>query len=75
MATFGENLRRVRRKRGLLQEELGKRLRCGQNLVHLYEMDKVKPGLGRLVDICRTLNCPPQELVEDFPDQEKGDKE
>lgn len=72
MATFGENLRAVRHKRGMFMRELAEASGISESAISGYERGKHECTLFALVQLCKTLKCPPQELVEEFPDQEKG---
>lgn len=60
---FGQNLRSIRRMRGITQEALGRELGIQKSAVSKYEKGRVKPDIARLMTICRLLNVTPQELL------------
>ena len=73
MATFGENLRRVRRKKGLSMERLAVKADMAYKTVAYYEGGDHLPTTYNLIKLCRALGVPPQTLVEDFMDQTRSD--
>lgn len=70
---FGTMLRRVRRKRGLSMEQLAAKAGMAYKTVAYLENGERLPHCYTLVKLCKALNCAPQELVADFPDQDGGD--
>ena len=60
---FGQNLRKIRRMRGLTQEALGRQIGIQRSGVSKYEKGRVKPDVAKLAQICRALDISPQELL------------
>lgn len=60
---FGQNLRRIRRMRGMTQEGLGKLMGIQKSAVSKYEKGRVKPDIARLMLLCRLLDVSPTELL------------
>ncbi len=69
----GENIRNMRRKRGLTQEELGNLLGVGKSAVSRWESDERKVTLGMMRSIAAALEVPLESLVEGLePAEEFG---
>ena len=60
---FGKNLRKIRRARGMTQEQLGQIIGVQKSAVSKYEKGRVKPDISRLLELCRILDVTPQELL------------
>lgn len=60
---FGQNMRRIRRMRGMTQEALGRELGIQRSAVCKYEKGRVKPDITQLLKICQTLDVAPSELL------------
>ena len=63
--TFGEKMRKVRKEKGLSQQELGKILGVKQQTVAQYEKIPYTPKYDTVRKIAMALDCPINELVED----------
>jgi transcriptional regulator with XRE-family HTH domain len=61
---FGENLRRVRRRAGISQEELGMRSSLHRTEIGLLERGARVPRIDTLIKIASALAIPPGELLE-----------
>lgn len=61
---FGENLRRVRRRAGISQEELGMRSSLHRTEIGLLERGARVPRIDTLIKIASALTIPPGELLE-----------
>lgn len=66
---FGENLRKLREKRGMLQRDLADKLNVGLASVSNYEVGKRFPPINTLIDIANFFNVTIDELVYG-PDEE-----
>lgn len=62
--TVGENIKRIRKEKGLTQKKLGEL--CGINEVQVrqYELGKANPKIETLMKIAKALNVPINELNE-----------
>jgi transcriptional regulator with XRE-family HTH domain len=60
----GENIRNMRRKRGLTQEELGGLLGVGKSAVSRWESGEREVTLGTMRAIAAALDVPLESLVE-----------
>jgi transcriptional regulator with XRE-family HTH domain len=65
MYSFPENLKRIRKKRGMSQEALAKRLGISQRSVSHYEENTRYPAIDRIYDIARVLDVPIEELISE----------
>lgn len=61
---FGENLRLVRRRAGISQEELGMRSSLHRTEIGLLERGARVPRIDTLIKIASALVIPPGELLE-----------
>lgn len=60
---FGKNLRTIRRKAGLNQQELGDLIGTSNNMVCFYEKGHYIPTLDRFVALCLALGVAPEALL------------
>ena len=67
-ALFGSTLRRVRREKGLSQEQLAELTGLSTNFVGEMERGLKAPGLTVIVRLARALDTTVQELLVDFTD-------
>lgn len=61
--TFGERLRALRKEKGIKQGELAKRIGINQDVMSMYERNKVQPTLSRIEWICGALEVTATELL------------
>lgn len=61
--TFGEILKSKRKANNWTQSELAKKLGTHQNMIALYERNKVNPTLFILTDLADIFECSLDELV------------
>lgn len=64
---IGDNIRRIRRKRGLSQKQLGELLHMSPVMISQYENGKRTPKYDTLVRFSSALDCPLTALVDPFP--------
>lgn len=64
----GRNVRRIRRAKGLTQEELAERSGFGQNYLSDLERGRRNPTVVTLWELAQTLGVTPVELIT--PDDE-----
>lgn len=73
--TLGEQIRQVRRNRGMTQKELGMRLGCPENSADVriaqYETGQRRPKKERLEAIAKVLEVNPEIFCRRSPDSEK----
>jgi transcriptional regulator with XRE-family HTH domain len=62
--TFGENLRRQRRRAGISQEELGYRASLHRTEIGLLERGARTPRIDTLIKLSSGLGIAPQALLE-----------
>jgi transcriptional regulator with XRE-family HTH domain len=62
--TFGQNLRELRRSKGMSQRELAKRVGVDFSYISKVENDRLPPpAADTIVRICKALSVPPDELL------------
>jgi len=62
--SFAENLRQIRIKRNLSQQELADAINVGQNTVCRWENGERYPRLDKVYDIANALNVPVSALTK-----------
>lgn len=60
---FSDNLKRIRKEKGLTQVQLAKELECTQNEISRWEAGKWYPSISTAVKIADVLECTVDELV------------
>jgi len=60
---FSENLKRLRKKFGLTQEELAKLSGVSRRMITYYETNPAEPSIKRVEKIAKVLNISIEELV------------
>jgi transcriptional regulator with XRE-family HTH domain len=60
---FGDNLRRLRRREGLSQEQLAKRSSLHRTEIGLLEKGKRVPRIDTLLQLAGAMAIPPEELL------------
>lgn len=64
--TVGENIRRIRKEKGLTQKQLGERLNMTQSAVGQFENDKTSPKIETVEKIASALGVNIVEIMEQF---------
>lgn len=72
--TIGENIRRIRKERGLTQKELGELLNMTQAAIGQFENDKTSPKTETIEKIASALSVTPADLMKGNPLWEEFDK-
>lgn len=62
--TIGENIKRIRKEKGLTQKQLGDLCQMADSAVRRYELGKSTPKIQTLHKIAKGLGVPVQALVE-----------
>lgn len=62
--TLGENIKRIRKMRGITQSDLAKKLEVTARTIQNYESGNREPNLETLMKICDTLDCAPMEIID-----------
>lgn len=62
--TIGENIRRIRKEKGITQKELGERLNMTQSAIGQFENDKTSPKKDTIEKIASALSVKPSELMK-----------
>lgn len=68
---FGENLKMIRKKKGLSQRELGEKLGITQQTVAQYEKLKSPPKYETLHRIAESLNIRYTDFLPEFTDEDQ----
>ncbi|WP_422393092.1 hypothetical protein MTBGP_09800 [Moorella thermoacetica] len=55
----------ARMKAGLTQLELSRSLGCSESLIAKWETGRGKPTREKLEQLCRVLNCKPEDLLRE----------
>ncbi|RVU69825.1 XRE family transcriptional regulator [Lactobacillus xujianguonis] len=69
MSTLSENLKRIRKEKGLSQTELGKRIEMSPQAIHYYETGKREPNYETLRHLAGVLSVSIADLVMDKADE------
>lgn len=67
-----ENIRQIRKEKGLTQEELARRIGVKRSVISKYENGSVEPSLKQLKKIADALEVPMGILIADSVGNEKG---
>ena len=73
--TVGENIKRIRKERGLTQKELGGLLDMTQSAIGQFENDKTSPKTDTIEKIASALGVSPSELMKGNSIWEEFDKQ
>lgn len=64
MSNFAKNVRRLRKRKGLTQAELGKLIDVSQVVIHNYESEKITPKPTTFVQLAKALGVTCEELIK-----------
>ena len=70
--TFGERLKKLRKKAGLSQEELANVLGLSYMTIRRWEAEKVSPRFEEIKALAKALAIPETDLLNDAPPDSKG---
>ncbi|MEY8390415.1 XRE family transcriptional regulator [Lachnospiraceae bacterium] len=79
--TIGENIRKIRKEKGLTQKQLGERLNMTQSAIGQFENDKTSPKIETINRIASALGVSPYEMLGEeyaymkYPDLKEMDIE
>lgn len=62
---IGENIKKIRTKAGLTQDELAQAVGVHQSMIGLIETGRKLPSLMLAIDIAKTCGCTVNEICED----------
>ena len=65
--SFGQRLRRLRKKAGLTQEELAEIAQFDRKTIQRWELDKRQPSIEYVKKLAEVLHVPISELLEGSP--------
>ena len=71
--TFGERLRRLRKKAGLTQEQLAVAVNVSLKTVQRWEFNERQPRMSEIKAIAKALGVSEADLLNDPPTQHSGD--
>jgi transcriptional regulator with XRE-family HTH domain len=60
---FGEELRKLRLKAGLTQEEVAARADVSREYVSMLEAEKNSPTIEVFIRLCRAIGVPPAQVI------------
>lgn len=73
---FGENLKSLRSKKNITQEQLAEKLGVSRQSVSKWECAESYPTMDNILELCKIFNCKINDLVhEDLVDLKSLDKE
>lgn len=61
--SFGQRLARIRKAKGLTQEELGQRIGVSQRIMHHYENKAEYPPAQKIIELAQALEMSVDELL------------
>lgn len=62
---FGQNLRNLRKSKGISQEELAERVRVSRQSVSKWETGEAYPEMNNILELCKIFHCHINDLVND----------
>ena len=62
--TIGENIKRIRKEKGLTQKQLGSLCQMADSAIRRYELGKARPKLETIHKIATGLGVPVRMLVD-----------
>lgn len=62
---FGDNLKKIRKKNNLSQEDLAERVRVSRQSVSKWETGDAYPEMNNLLELCKIFKCQINDLVND----------
>ena len=62
---IGSNIRRLRKSRGIRQDELASRVGVSDAAVSSWEVGRTEPSISMIKKICTVLHCTMSEIIED----------
>ena len=68
---FNENLMKLRKEKGLSQEELGNKLNVARQTVSKWELGETTPEMDKLIEMSNIFNITLDELIKDRKDGEE----
>lgn len=60
---FANNLRNMRREKGITQAELAEMIGVNRSVIGLYETERAEPKISTLKKICKALECSADKLI------------
>jgi len=66
MISFGTNLKSLREKKNLSQEDLARKLRISRQSISKWEQGISYPSILYLVSLTKILDCTLEELLKDL---------
>ncbi|PKM69150.1 MAG: hypothetical protein CVU95_00780 [Firmicutes bacterium HGW-Firmicutes-2] len=72
--TTGENIKRLRKERGLTQKKLGELSGINEVQIRQYELGRANPKLDTLKKLCSALNVTLHEVLDDNWDEMNEEK-
>ena len=68
---FGDNLKRLRLKNNLSQEQLADKIQVHRSSIAQYEGNNINPSIGTILKIREVLNCSFESLLGEISDKQK----
>lgn len=64
MNLIGNNIRRLREERNMLQSELAEKVNVSPATVSSWEVGRTEPKIGKVEEICAVFHCEKSDIVE-----------
>lgn len=71
--TIGENMKRIRRIKGITQKQLGEKMGVTQQRIAQFELDKILPKYETVEKIAEALGVNPADIDESLVIDLSGD--
>lgn len=68
----GDNIRRIRKSRNLLQRELGEMIHVKAQTISSWEINRTEPNMGAIEALAAALNCRKSDIIGDQTDRAKA---
>ena len=71
---FGENLKKMRKTKGMSQEELASKVNVSRQSISKWENGESYPEMNNIIELCKIFKCEINELVDDSISSDEGVK-
>lgn len=70
---IGDNIRRIRKSRNLLQRELGEMIHVKAQTISSWEINRTEPNMGAIEALAAALNCRKSDIIGDQTGRARAD--
>lgn len=60
---IGENIKRIRRSRGLTQQMMAEKMHVNQNTISSWETNRTEPNMGMIEAMTEVLGCSKSDII------------